>query len=119
MSKSTTIPGTGPMTTDYPSVAPLVLRDMSVQGGAQAKLAARLYSPSAATVADSLIVFFHQGGFVGGSLDESDEFVRALAIGTGLPVLSASYTLACQQPFPAAVEDAHAVLCWAAQHHAK
>ena len=110
------------MSASEASVAPLVVGDMSVQG-AQAKLAARLYStsasPSAATVADSLIVFFHQGGFVGGSLDESDEFVRALAIGTGLPVLSASYTLACQQPFPAAVEDAHAVLCWAEQHRAK
>src|SRR5437867_8266360 len=122
MSKSTTTPGTDLMSASEPSVPPLVVGDMSVQG-AQAKLAARLYStsasPSAATVADSLIVFFHQGGFVGGSLDESDEFVRALAIGTGLPVLSASYTLACQQPFPAAVEDAHAVLGWAEQHCAK
>src|SRR5438093_1530153 len=94
MSKSTTTPGTELMSASEPSVAPQVVGDVSVQG-AQAKLAARLYStsasPSAATVADSLIVFFHQGGFVGGSLDESDEFVRALAIGTGLPVLSASY----------------------------
>ena len=118
MSKPVATPVTGPLSAAAPSVAPLVVRDMSAQG-AQAKLAARLYSPPATALADGLIVFFHQGGFVGGSLDESDEFVRALASAIGLPVLSASYTLACEQPFPAAVEDAHAVLCWAAQHAAQ
>ena len=72
---------------------------------------ARLYRPlNAAKPAPGLIVFFHQGGFVGGSLDECDEFARALALRAGLPVLASSYTLACQQPFPAAVEDAYAVL---------
>ena len=33
----------------------------------------------------------------------------------GAAVLSAAYTLACRQPFPAAVEDAYAVLQWAAR----
>src|SRR5688500_4251998 len=79
-------------------------------------LPARLYRPvDGPTPAPGLIVFFHQGGFVGGSLDECDEFARALALRAGLPVLASSYTLACEQPFPAAVEDAYAVLRWAAR----
>ncbi|MFD2271346.1 hypothetical protein ACFS07_10080 [Undibacterium arcticum] len=65
MSKSIATPGTDLMAATDPSVAPLVVRDMQVPGAAQATLAARLYStstsPSAATVADSLIVFFSPG----------------------------------------------------------
>lgn len=95
----------------------LAVRTLALPG-AHGELAARLYSVPAASAVDGLIVFFHQGGFVGGCLEESDKFVRALALRTNLPVLAAAYTLADQQPFPAAVEDSHAVLCWAAKNHA-
>ena len=98
--------------------AALSIKALKVQGSL-GPLPARLYRPTTPrTLAPGLIVFFHQGGFIGGSLDESDEFVRALARCTGLPVLAATYTLACQQPFPAAVEDAYAVLRWAARRPA-
>lgn len=91
------------------------VRSLKVRGAA-GLLPARLYrSRPVKTAVPGLIVFFHQGGFIGGSLEESDEFARALALRSGLGVLSASYTLACQQPFPAAVEDAYAVLQWAAR----
>jgi len=63
---------------------------------------------------DSLIVFFHGGGFDTGNLDDADELLNHLAIGNpGQIVLASSYTLATQHPFPAAVEDAYAVLTWA------
>ncbi|MGZ5183040.1 MAG: alpha/beta hydrolase, partial [Ramlibacter sp.] len=69
---------------------------------------------------DILIVFFHGGGFVDGDLDEADGFLRHLAEASGYPVvLSSSYTLATVKPFPAAVEDAHAVLAWAKKNKAK
>lgn len=81
--------------------------------GAQGDLAARLYLPDAKLSYAGLIVFFHPGGFVCGGLDEVDGFSRALALSCNMAVLSSTYTLACQQAFPAAAEDAHAVLCWA------
>lgn len=84
--------------------------------GAAGLLPARLYRPHPLnTPSAGLIVFFHQGGFVGGGLDECDEFARALALRSGCAVLAAAYTLACRQPFPAAVEDAYSVLQWAAR----
>lgn len=84
--------------------------------GAAGPLPARLYRLRRAKAPFScLIVFFHQGGFIGGSLDECDDFARALALRSGAAVLSAAYTLACRQPFPAAVEDAYSVLQWAAR----
>jgi acetyl esterase/lipase len=96
----------------------LSVKVLKVQGSL-GPLPARLYRPHPTRrPAHGLIVFFHQGAFIGGNLDESDEFVRALAHCARLPVLATTYTLACQRPFPAAVEDAHAVLRWAARRPA-
>jgi acetyl esterase len=93
----------------------ILVKALRVQGAA-GSLQARLYrlrplkAPS-----PGLIVLFHQGGFIGGSLDDCDEFARVLAARSGIAVLSSTYTLACRQPFPAAVEDAYSVLQWAAR----
>ncbi|MES2317473.1 MAG: alpha/beta hydrolase [Pseudomonadota bacterium] len=98
----------------------LKIRELEVEGAA-GPLAARLYAGGApGSKRDGLVVFFHSGGFVGGDLDESDEFLRHLA-SCSLPnlVLSACYTLATKHPFPAAVEDAHAVLKWVKKNKSK
>ncbi len=91
----------------------LKIRNTKVQGAA-GSLAARIYSgASAGAKLDSLIVFFHGGGFDTGGLDDVDEFLNQLATGNPYQIiLSSTYTLAPQHPFPAAVEDAHAVLVW-------
>lgn len=107
---------------DFPQVT---VRNMQV-GGADGLLAARLYSGAAARGPsgkaikhDTLMVFFHGGGFVGGSLDEGDVFLHHLSADAPHQlVLSSSYTLATVKPFPAAVEDAHAVLLWAKKNKA-
>jgi len=99
--------------------AALSVRDLEA-GGFEGPLAARLYKAGADGKRDILIVFFHGGGFVGGDLDHSDSFLRHLAEASGYPVvLSSTYTLATSKPFPAAVEDAHAVLMWAKKNKTK
>jgi acetyl esterase/lipase len=86
------------------------VKDLEV-AGFEGPLAARLYRAAVDGKRDILIVFFHGGGFVDGDLDESDSFLRRLADASGYPVvLSSTYTLAPVKPFPAAVEDAHAVV---------
>jgi acetyl esterase len=85
--------------------------------GAEGPLDARLYKAETDGRRDTLIVFFHGGGFVDGDLDQPDSFLRRMAAASGFPlVLSSSYTLAPIKPFPAAVEDAYAVLLWAKKH---
>jgi acetyl esterase len=97
----------------------LAVRELDVAGAGGA-LAARLYKASSDGKRDLLIVFFHGGGFVDGDLECSDEFLRHLAGASGYPVvLSSTYTLATVKPFPAAVEDAHAVLLWAKKNKTK
>ncbi len=88
-------------------------------GGAGGPLQARLYGRCSDVRLDLLLVFFHGGGFVGGSLEQSHTFLSALAgCGEQCLVLAPAYTLAGAAPFPAAVEDAHAVVSWAHQHRA-
>jgi acetyl esterase/lipase len=104
-----------------PEFAPdLKIRDIEVRG-AQGPLAARLYmSGDASAKRDTLIVFFHGGGFVAGDLDEADSFLRHLvSCNKSHVVLASNYTLATVSPFPAAVEDAHAVLLWAKKNKTK
>lgn len=98
----------------------LNIRELDI-AGAEGPLKARLYAGgTAGGKRDGLVVFFHSGGFVGGDLDEADQFLRHLAsCAMQNLVLASRYTLATERPFPAAVEDAHAVLKWARKNKAK
>jgi acetyl esterase len=64
----------------------------------------------------AIIVYYHGGGWVLGSIDESDLLARTLAERTGCAVVVAGYRLAPEYRYPTAVEDARAVLRWAAAH---
>ncbi len=97
----------------------VVARELEV-AGAQGPLAGRLYLAGAAAKRDTLVVFFHGGGFVDGDMQEADEFLRHLAqCNERRAVLASNYTLATVSPFPAAVEDAHAVLLWTTKNKAR
>lgn len=72
----------------------------------------RLYTPAAAS-GERLVVYFHGGGWVIGSLDTHDGSCRALANRSGSRVASAGYRLAPEHRFPAAVKDCWTVTRWA------
>lgn len=59
-----------------------------------------------------VVVFYHGGGWVQGSLDTHDGLCRILAKKSGALVVSVDYRLAPEHVFPAAVNDAYAVLNW-------
>src|ERR1700755_3202628 len=73
---------------------------------------ARVYSPSSS--APGLVVYFHGGGWVVGTLDGWDASVRNLAAASGCDVVSVDYRLAPEHVFPAAADDAYDALVWAA-----
>jgi acetyl esterase len=75
-------------------------------------LPARVYSPSSS--APGLVVYYHGGGWVVGSLDGWDSSVRMLAVASGCDVVSVDYRLAPEHVFPAAADDAYDALVWAA-----
>jgi len=91
-------------------------RDLSLEGAA-GPLRARLYEPP--SPGPGLLVFFHGGGWVIGSLESHDSVCRALAKRSGQRVLSVDYRLAPEHPFPAPAEDALAAYRWARAHAAE
>lgn len=77
-------------------------------------IAARLYTPAGAD-ASSMTVFLHGGGWMLCNVDCYDGLCRTLANASGSRLLSVEYRLSPEHKFPAAVEDAYAAVCWAAQ----
>src|SRR5262249_13438270 len=71
----------------------------------------RIYRPAAGML--PLLVYFHGGGWVVGSVTLSDNFCRALANASGCAVLSVEYRLAPEHRYPAAADDAYAATAWA------
>jgi len=63
-----------------------------------------------------VIVYYHGGGWVIGSIDESETLGRELAERTGCAVVLVEYRLAPEHRFPTAVEDSYAALRWVGEH---
>lgn len=73
---------------------------------------AEMQKPDGATD-ENLIVYFHGGGYVGGSIASHRNLTGHLALHSGCRVLSVEYRLAPEHPHPAAVEDAVTSYKWA------
>lgn len=75
--------------------------------GPAGPLPARVYQP-AGVGPFPVLVYFHGGGFVVGSLKSADVSARALANSGGCVVVSVGYRQAPENPYPAALKDAYA-----------
>lgn len=76
-------------------------------------IAARFYRPTKDEKPCPLLVYFHGGGFMLGSLALYDTTCRRLAVNSGCAVLSVDYRMAPETQFPGAVLDAYAATRWA------
>lgn len=84
------------------------------------ELPIRLYYPMGEDLPQLLpvLVFFHGGGFVLGSLEITDRICRYYAQHARCMVVSVDYRLAPEHKFPAAVQDAYAATKWVAENAA-
>lgn len=78
------------------------------------EIAVRSYSPTTRATGQTL-VWLHGGGWMVGSLETHDDLCEHLAHFSGHIVLSVHYRRTPENPFPAAVDDAQAVLQWLQQ----
>ncbi|MFD3418235.1 alpha/beta hydrolase [Streptomyces decoyicus] len=83
---------------------------------ADADVPVRIYRPHEAQGA---IVWLHGGGFVMGDVDTEHPWAARIAESSGAVVISVGYRLAPEHRFPAALDDAYAVLTWTAEHAAE
>jgi acetyl esterase len=78
----------------------------------------RVYRP-AGDGPPPVLVYFFGGGWSLGTVDTCDSVCRCLANAAGCVTVAASYRLAPEHKFPAAVEDCHAAALWVASHAAE
>ena len=96
-----------------PDTTGMEIEDRTVP--ADPDVAVRIYRPHQAQGA---IVWLHGGGFVMGDLDTEHSAATWVADGSGTVVISVGYRRAPEHRFPAALDDAYAVLSWTAGHAA-
>ncbi|MEH6546296.1 MAG: alpha/beta hydrolase fold domain-containing protein, partial [Sneathiella sp.] len=66
-----------------------------------------------------VLIYFHGGGYVRGSLDSHHDLCSRLATYGEFAVLSVDYRLAPENKFPAATDDSIAVFKWVQSHGAE
>lgn len=79
----------------------------------------RLYLPTVRDNSAAMMVYFHFGGGVVGSLETCHRFCGLIAKEAGAPVLSVDYRLAPEHKFPTGLEDATAAYLWAVDNAAR
>jgi acetyl esterase len=75
-----------------------------------------VYRPRAGIAPQPCVVNFHGGGWVQGNPEQSQWFASRLSVRNRCVVVSPAYRLAPEHPFPAAVDDARAVVEWVVEH---
>lgn len=85
------------------------VEELSYPGGAGQAQRLRLYRCGAGSA--PVLVYVHGGGWAGGSIELNDRAARRLA-GARCHVVSLSYRLAPEHPFPAGLEDVAAAVGW-------
>ncbi|MGP4098308.1 alpha/beta hydrolase [Nonomuraea sp. KM90] len=97
-----------------PDISGMKVEDRTVP--ADPDVPVRIYRPH---LAHGAIVWLHGGGLVMGSLDTDHPWAARLADDSGAVVISVDFRLAPEHRFPAALDDAYAVLEWTAEHAAE
>jgi acetyl esterase len=95
-----------------------VIRDISIPGPA-GPIPARVYDKRVDRDAGPVMVFYHGGGFVIGSLYTYEPYCAEVARLLDLPVISIDYRLSPEHTFPAPAEDCEAATRWIASSPAE
>ncbi|PWJ53854.1 acetyl esterase [Quadrisphaera granulorum] len=89
--------------------------DIPTRGGS---VRARVYPGAGQDRPNGVLVYFHGGGWVLGSLASGDSVCRTLAARARVTVVSVDYRLAPEHPFPAGVNDCLDAFRWVRDHAA-
>jgi acetyl esterase len=92
---------------------PRVPDRLTVDNQAVGQVPIRVYREPAGEPSGT-VVFLHGGAWTIGDLDSHDRACRRIALGTGAVVVAVDYRRAPEHPWPAAVDDAIAVIRWTA-----
>jgi len=71
-----------------------------------------VYEPASRNRPSAALVWVHGGGLIAGGLAQDHDLCSRIAAELGVLVVSVDYRLAPEHPFPAGLDDCHAVLSW-------
>ena len=106
----TQLRATKPPATPLPQDTALI-EDTTIPGPDGIRIPVRIYRP-ADSGPSPVLLHFHGGGWVGGSISNDDLRCHVTARRAGIIIISVDYRLAPEHPFPAGLEDAYAALLW-------
>ena len=104
-----------PGVADLPAGDLAIVRDLSIPGPS-GPIPARLFDAVDRREPGPVVLFFHGGGFVVGSVDTHAPACAEIARVLNVPVLSVEYRLAPEHRWPAAPDDAEAAARWLASN---
>lgn len=90
---------------------PIITKDKNIQGY-ERQVRIQIYAPEISQIRP-LLVFFHGGGWIGGSLPAVENFCKGVSDQADCVVISVDYHLAPEHPFPEGLEDSYAAIKWA------
>lgn len=86
--------------------------------GSYGSIPLRIFLPNGQNPPFPTIVFFHHGGWVYGSNDESESICRKLVNATNCAVASVEYPLSPENRYPKAIDESYNVIKWLHSHAA-
>jgi acetyl esterase len=92
-----------------------VIKDLAIPGPA-GTIPARLYDARETRAPGPVMVFYHGGGFVIGTLDTYEAYCAEAARALDIPIISIDYRLAPEHKWPAAPDDCEAATRWIAEN---
>ncbi len=95
------------------AVSKITNRSLDVPGP-NGEIPIRLYTPEGENL--PIHIFFHGGGWIGGSVDVVENICRGIADKAKCIVINVDYRLAPEYKFPTGLEDAYASVLWAAEN---
>lgn len=92
--------------------AAMGIENTTIPGGSGNEIPVRIYRPAGQKGESPLLLYFHGGGFFGGSPDVIEELMKVIVENEAIPVVSVDYRLAPENPYPAGHEDCYESLKW-------
>lgn len=95
-----------------------IISEDKIIPGYKSDLRIRIYKPED-TKKRPLMVFFHGGGWFGGSIESIEEYCKGVCDQADCVVISVDYHLAPENPYPEGLEDCYLAIKWAVKNKSK
>ena len=92
----------------------IIVQDKMIEGH-KSDIRIRIYTPEEKNTRP-LMMFYHGGGWIGGSVEAVDDYCKAISDQADCVVISVDYHLAPEAKFPEGVEDSYKALAWGVEN---